>query len=144
MIFILHSNSIILPMCEPLLWDRQTYYVLLRINIIIKCEIRLDNYLITYFILLYILFLSFLYIFLFTYNLFNYDPIFTVAQCPPLSLENGKLNITMNYVGSVARFSCDEGSALVGNPGSKCLSNGRWSGTKPKCARKYICNLPIV
>ena len=41
-------------------------------------------------------------------------------------------------MGSVAKFTCNEGFILVGNSKRLCLQNGHWSGYKPGCKRmKY-------
>ena len=36
-------------------------------------------------------------------------------------------------VGSAARYSCDEGYVLVGDPARVCESDGTWSGEPPRC-----------
>lgn len=46
---------------------------------------------------------------------------------------------TVAILGSVARYSCDEGYTMKGNGTRECLDNGTWSGHPPQCYGKSNC-----
>ena len=46
---------------------------------------------------------------------------------------NGNVELTETTFMSIAKYSCDEGFALVGNFIRVCLVNSQWSGDEPTC-----------
>ena len=62
-----------------------------------------------------------------------------VMKCGSLSdVENGRVNVTDNTVGSIATYSCDHGFQLVGKSKRTCLSSGVWSGNEPNCNKSEL------
>ena len=57
------------------------------------------------------------------------------SNCPSLSIKNGTIEQSQTKIGILAKFFCEEGTTLFGTPVTKCLSNGSWNATKPKCSR---------
>ena len=54
--------------------------------------------------------------------------------CPELKdPRDGRVEYGGVTVGSAARYSCDEGYVLVGDPARVCESDGTWSGEPPRC-----------
>jgi uncharacterized protein YjbI with pentapeptide repeats len=60
-----------------------------------------------------------------------------VLTCPSLSAPlNGSLNLSHgNTYPSIASYSCDSGSVLIGSSTLDCLPGGSWDGTPPSCPR---------
>ena len=55
-------------------------------------------------------------------------------RCPSLrSINGGHVKFTGTKVGSWAKYSCHKGASLRGNKVRRCLRNGHWSGSQPKC-----------
>ena len=51
---------------------------------------------------------------------------------------NGKIEIHPDTkLGSSAVYTCNPGYILEGNTKRTCLANGKWSGSKPACTRKF-------
>ena len=65
------------------------------------------------------------------------SPACEKLQCDSLSdIENGRVSVFSNVVGSVARYSCDKGFVLVGVEERTCQRNGLWSSKEPFCDGK--------
>ena len=45
------------------------------------------------------------------------------------------------HLNSIVRYACDRSHSLINNEERICLSNGRWSGTGPRCS-EIRCDLP--
>uniref|UniRef100_A0A8C6KVP5 Sushi, von Willebrand factor type A, EGF and pentraxin domain containing 1 n=1 Tax=Nothobranchius furzeri TaxID=105023 RepID=A0A8C6KVP5_NOTFU len=64
------------------------------------------------------------------------------AECEtPPSPEHGRLKVTDSSLGSVVRYSCEDGYQLVGEPVRQCLSGQLWSSDAPVC-RPVSCGDP--
>lgn len=93
-----------------------------------------------------------------TFNLF-----FTEIRCPePIYAEHGILSVTGNdrmygrtlirtgtpensntgatsyKIGALAKYRCERGYKVVGEPLSTCEENGKWSGEVPRCVCKKL------
>lgn len=79
--------------------------------------------------------------------------LFPATQCPPLRApERGSMTCP-HAAGAAARqpgcrFSCDEGSALVGPEVVRCMASGEWTASPPvcrgECGRPGRCALPCA
>lgn len=58
----------------------------------------------------------------------------------PLPPKNGRITDRINR--SFVQYTCDYGYQISGSNAQTCLSNGTWSGTKPKCRK--MCRMPQV
>lgn len=47
-------------------------------------------------------------------------------------------------IGNLVYHSCLPGYVLVGNTTHKCMDDGNWSGTKPKCEGMYTLNVSNI
>ena len=67
--------------------------------------------------------------------------VYTVVECPPLSLSNGIVTETGNNPGDIANYNCSVNFTLVGSDIRTCEAsgnnNGSWSGSDPECFSKY-------
>uniref|UniRef100_A0A4Q8K2M2 U31-Liphistoxin-Lth1a_1 n=1 Tax=Liphistius thaleban TaxID=1905330 RepID=A0A4Q8K2M2_9ARAC len=72
------------------------------------------------------------------------EPFCEEVTCDePESPANGKVEVIGDRnAGSIALYTCDPGTKLVGSASSKCLDNGRWLFDAPKCTRP--CRTPYV
>ena len=62
------------------------------------------------------------------------SPACEKQQCDSLSdIQDGRVIVLSNTVGSVARYSCNRGFTLVGVEKRTCQINGQWSSTEPYC-----------
>ncbi|RWS11307.1 complement component receptor 1-like protein isoform X1 [Dinothrombium tinctorium] len=72
-----------------------------------------------------------------------------LPQCIPVStckLPDIPENVIIDYtdlfqrnryvIGGVIKYSCPETATLSGSPSQECLSDGSWTGTKPRCIAK--------
>ncbi|XP_019863662.1 PREDICTED: CUB and sushi domain-containing protein 1-like isoform X3 [Amphimedon queenslandica] len=67
------------------------------------------------------------------------------AKCPKLSAPvGGKVNVTGQYLGHKAIYSCNKGYVLVGFHIRLCIGNGTWSGMAPICKRVNCGPLPHI
>jgi len=67
-------------------------------------------------------------------------PIECPQLLPPL---NGRvMDSGNNYVGEVAKFSCNRNLLLVGEPVIECTQDGNWSHPSPNC--KLLCMNPVA
>ena len=46
---------------------------------------------------------------------------------------NGSVLFAPRLVGTIAKYSCNEGNLLKGIPQRVCQQNGTWSGDEPSC-----------
>ena len=59
-------------------------------------------------------------------------------QCPIKNLKNGRVVLhNKTSPGQVASYYCFKGYLLEGENLRQCLVDGEWSGTSPRCMRKY-------
>ena len=60
--------------------------------------------------------------------------------CPvPESIPTGSMKYTGRSYGSVAKYSCPNGYIISGYQQRRCESNGKWTGTPPKCVLRGKC-----
>lgn len=71
------------------------------------------------------------------YNLFDY--FFLEIRCPALPRPlNGHKSENRYWVGTIVRFSCDDGYRLTGYEARRCREDGLWSwGVDPECISMY-------
>ena len=69
-----------------------------------------------------------------------YIPIAVRVFCgEPDSPSNGSMNTSAGTsFGDVARYSCDDGYALIGQNETTCQADGRWNGSVPTCESKIL------
>ncbi|XP_074555287.1 sushi, von Willebrand factor type A, EGF and pentraxin domain-containing protein 1 [Halichoeres trimaculatus] len=69
-------------------------------------------------------------------------PACVPAECgTPPSPDHGWVNVTDTSLGSTARYSCEEGYELEGDPVRECLSGRLWTNKAPVC-RPVSCGDP--
>ncbi|CAG2055794.1 unnamed protein product [Timema podura] len=51
-------------------------------------------------------------------------------------------SVTTYKIGALAKYRCERGYKIVGEPLSTCEDTGRWSGEMPQCACEYNCHTP--
>jgi hypothetical protein len=51
--------------------------------------------------------------------------------------ENSNTGATSYKIGALAKYRCERGYKVVGEPLSTCEENGKWSGEVPQCVCKY-------
>ena len=62
---------------------------------------------------------------------------FVIAgDCTVPFLEYGKVAISKNLVGAVAKFECKKGFKLEGSQMRQCLKSGEWTGVTAECNSK--------
>lgn len=52
--------------------------------------------------------------------------------------ENSNTGATSYKIGALAKYRCERGYKVVGEPLSTCEENGKWSGEVPQCVCKYL------
>lgn len=52
--------------------------------------------------------------------------------------ENSNTGATSYKIGALAKYRCERGYKVVGEPLSTCEENGRWSGEVPQCVCKRL------
>lgn len=50
--------------------------------------------------------------------------------------ENSNTGATSYKIGALAKYRCERGYKVVGEPLSTCEDNGKWSGEVPRCVCK--------
>ena len=56
------------------------------------------------------------------------------AECPDLDdIPNGSVSLSGNTEGSIAKYICNDGFELVGDPTRVCMSDSTWGGEPPTC-----------
>jgi len=53
------------------------------------------------------------------------------------TVENSNTGATSYKIGALAKYRCERGYKVVGEPLSTCEENGKWSGEVPQCVCKY-------
>ena len=78
------------------------------------------------------------------YLLFYYTTLFPVVNCGnPGTPSNGRRTGSSTTYNSVVTYTCNTGYTLQGSNRRTCQSNGQWSGSLPRCNRKF-CFVLIV
>lgn len=53
------------------------------------------------------------------------------------TVENSNTGATSYKIGALAKYRCERGYKVIGEPLSTCEENGKWSGEVPQCVCKY-------
>ena len=71
--------------------------------------------------------------------------LFPAVDCGnPGTPPNGRRTGSSTTYNSVVTYTCNTGSTLQGSNRRTCQSNGQWSGSLPRCNRKFCFVLYIV
>lgn len=54
------------------------------------------------------------------------------------TVENSNTGATSYKIGALAKYRCERGYKVVGEPLSTCEENGKWSGEVPQCVCKPL------
>ena len=64
--------------------------------------------------------------------------LYLAVDCgDPGTPTNGQRSLSSTTYNSVVTYSCDVGYTLQGSNSRKCLHDGQWKGSAPKCIRKF-------
>ena len=78
------------------------------------------------------------------YILFYCTTLFPVVNCgDPGTPSNGRRTGSSTTYNSVVTYTCNTGYTRQGSSSRTCQSNGQWSGSLPRCNRKF-CFVLIV
>ena len=69
----------------------------------------------------------------------------TAVDCgDPGTVTNGQHAFTTTTYNSVVTFTCNTGYTQPGSNRRTCQANGQWSGSLPRCNRKFLHAFSIV
>ena len=69
----------------------------------------------------------------------------TAVDCgDPGTPTNGQRTLTTTTYNSVVYYTCNTGYNRQGSNRRTCLANGQWSGSLPRCNRKFLHVFSII